>query len=644
MSKALYIAEKPSVALEFAKTLNIKGNRQDGFIESNEAVVTWCIGHMVTMSYPDKYDEKFKKWVLKDLPFLPKDYKYEVIKSVQKQFDVLEKLMNRPDISTIYVCTDSGREGEYIFRLVDQMIGAEGKTKKRVWIDSQTEEEIKKGILNAKPLSDYDNLSSAAYLRAKEDYLMGINFSRLLTLNYGRILSKRLGKDYVVIAVGRVMTCVLGMIVQREREIREFVKTPYYKIVSSFKFEQSLDYQGEWKAIEGSKFYNSDLLYKDIGFKDIESAEKFISYLKENMDELTGVVEDIKKKKETKNPPLLYNLAELQNELSKKLKINPDETLKIAQRLYENKMITYPRTDARVLSTAVTKEIDSNLKGLLRIKQICKLDSSDADINNFVEKILKQGLYKGIEKSKYVNDKAITDHYAIIPTGAGLEGFNRLTEFEKTTYLLIVRRFLAIFYPPAIFSQLSITTKIKSESFFTSSKVCIQEGYLEVLNGDKKEVNTVDDKEETLKKLKKGQRVVVDNLEIKESETSPPKKYNSGSIILAMESAGKLIEDEELREKIKGSGIGTSATRSGILNKLQQIDYIALNNKTQILTPTILGESIYDVVNASIPSLLRPELTASWEKGLGMIANGEIQPDEYMAKLESYIRKHTVKR
>ncbi|ABR47352.1 DNA topoisomerase, type IA, central domain protein [Alkaliphilus metalliredigens QYMF] len=643
MSKSLYIAEKPSVALEFAKTLNIKGNKKDGFIESNEAVVTWCIGHLVTMSYPDKYDDKYKKWVLKDLPFLPNKYKYEVIKNVKKQFDIIKTLMKRTDISTIYVCTDSGREGEYIYRLVDEMVNVKGKTKKRVWIDSQTEEEIKKGVKNAKPLDEYDNLANAAYLRAKEDYLMGINFSRLLTLSYGSALSKRLGKKYVVIAVGRVMTCVLGMVVQREREIREFVKTPYYKIISNFQLDQSMDYDGEWKAIESSNYYMSDLLYKDIGFKEVKSAEKFIRELKEDNTELTAVVETIKKKKETKNPPLLYNLAELQNELSKKLKINPDETLKVAQKLYEKKMITYPRTDARVLSNAVAKEIHSNLKGLLRVKQSCQLEPGDEGINDFIQKIVNEGLYKELQKTKYVNDKAITDHYAIIPTGEGLGSFNRLTDYEKETFLLIVRRFLAIFYPPAIFSQLSITTKIKTESFFTTSKVCIQEGYLEILNDGKKDGASSLDKEETLKKLKKGQTVKINKLEIKESETTPPKRYSSGSIILAMESAGKLIEDEELREKIKGSGIGTSATRSGILNKLQQISYIALNKKTQILTPTSLGESIYDVVDESIPSLLKPELTASWEKGLGMIANGEIQCDEYMIKLEAYIRKNTQK-
>ncbi|MGO1370031.1 DNA topoisomerase [Senegalia sp. (in: firmicutes)] len=635
MSKALYIAEKPSVAREFAKVLNIKGGKRDGYIESNDAVVSWCIGHLVTMSYPDKYDEKYKKWKMNDLPFLPDKYKYEVIENVKKQFNILESLIERNDISTIYVCTDSGREGEYIYRLVEDLIKVENKIRKRVWIDSQTEEEIKKGVKNAKSLDEYDNLSHAAYLRAKEDYLMGINFSRLLTLVYGRSLSSHLGKNHVVIAVGRVMTCVLGLIVKREREIKEFVKTPYYKISSTFQFDESIVYDGEWKAIKGSKYDMSNLLYKDIGFKEKKEAQKFLDYLKENNEYLIATIESIKKKKENKNPPLLYNLAELQNELSKKLKINPDQTLKLAQTLYEKKMITYPRTDARVLSKSVSKEIDSNLKKLSKIK--------NQKINYFIERILKENLYKNLEKTKYVNDKKITDHYAIIPTGEGLTNLNRLSSNEKYTFLLIVKRFLSIFYPPAIYSKLSIESKIKTESFFTSSKIQVQRGYLEILEDEKKESGSNNDKEESLKRLKKGQEVKIKKLKINESETSPPKRYNSGSIILAMESAGKLIEDDELREKIKGSGIGTSATRSGILNKLQKINYINLNNKTQILTPTNLGESIYDVVNESIPSLLRPELTASWEKGLEMIESGEIESQEYMKKLESYIKRNTQK-
>jgi len=643
MTKALFIAEKPSVALEFAKALDIKGNKRDGFIEADNAVVTWCIGHLVTMSYPEKYDTKFKKWTLEDLPFLPKKYKYEVIGNVKKQFEIIKAQMNRTDINTIYVCTDSGREGEYIYRLVDEMVGVDNKAKKRVWIDSQTVEEIKKGVKNAKPLTDYDNLSAAAYLRAKEDYLMGINFSRLLTLCYGGALSRELGKKYVVIAVGRVMTCVLGMIVKREREIRDFVKTPFYKVNGSFQLEEALGYDGEWKSVEGSDYFMSELLFKEIGFKEREAAEAFIQALKADNQEMVAIIDEARRKKETKNPPLLYNLAELQNELSKKLKISPDETLKIVQNLYEKKMLTYPRTDARVLSTAVAKEIDQNLKGLMKISNICKLDDSDTIIGEYVNKVVKEGLYKGLERSKYVNDKGITDHYAIIPTGQGLEAYNRLTENEKKTFIYVVRRFLAIFYPPAIFSQLTITTKIKGESFFTTSKVCVQEGYLSILGEEKKEDLLKADKEDTLKKLKKGQKVKIAELSIKESETTPPKRYNSGSIILAMENAGKLIEDEELREQIKGSGIGTSATRAEILNKLQKIAYVELNKKTQILTPTALGEMIYDVVFKSIPTLLKPELTASWEKGLSMISNGELNSEEYMQKLEAYIIKNTHK-
>ncbi|QUH26454.1 DNA topoisomerase [Serpentinicella alkaliphila] len=640
MTKALFIAEKPSVAVEFAKALDIKGKKQDGFIESDNAVVTWCIGHLVTMSYPEVYDPKYKKWNLEDLPFLPKEYKYEVISNVRKQFEIIKKQMKRKDISTIFVCTDSGREGEYIYRLVDEIIDVKDKVKKRVWIDSQTVDEIKKGVRNAKPLSEYDNLSSAAYLRAKEDYLMGINFSRLLTLCYSGSLSKELGKNYVVIAVGRVMTCVLAMIVQREREIRDFVKTTYYKINGKFNFEESLDYDGEWKVVEGSELLNSPLLYKDIGFNSKEVAENFIKELLSG-EQVNGIIEDVKRKKETKNPPLLYNLAELQNELSKKLKISPEETLKTVQNLYEKKMVTYPRTDARVLTTAVAKELDKNIKGLMSLKNIFKIDSNDSDISSYVEEVYTKGLFKGIEKTKYVNDKAVTDHYAIIPTGQGLENYNKLKDNDRKTYILIVRRFLAIFFPPAVFSQLTITTKIKSERFFTTSKVNIQEGYLPVLGEEKKEDSTKSNKEDVLKKLKKGQKVNITEVLIKEAETTPPKRYSSGSIILAMENAGKLIEDEELREQIKGSGIGTSATRAGILSKLQNIDYISLNKKTQILTPTALGEMIYDVVDKSIPTLLKPDLTASWEKGLSLISNGDIKPEEYMVKLESYISKNT---
>ena len=591
------------------------------------------------MSYPEKYDIKYKAWRLHDLPFLPEEYKYEIIANVQKQFDIIKEQMNRDDVTTIYVCTDSGREGEYIYRLVDMMVDAKSKEKKRVWIDSQTEDEIKKGVKNAKPLEAYDNLADSAFLRAKEDYLMGINFSRLLTLCYGRTLAKKLEKDHIVIAVGRVMTCVLGMIVNREREIRDFVKLPYYKVQALFEFEGSIDYDAEWKAVEGSKYHLSNQIYKEVGFTDKALAETFVNELKTSNEK--PVIEDVKKKKETKNPPLLYNLAELQNELSKKLKQSPDQTLKIAQNLYEKKLITYPRTDARVLSTAVCKEILSNLKGLTQLDKVASLDEKDKALPEYALEVINSNKHKGLEKTKYVNDKAITDHYAIIPTGQGLSTYNKLPGIEKEVYILIVRRFLAIFFPPAIYNQLSITTKLGEERFFSTSKVCTSEGFQVILNDEKKEDDSKQDKAEILKKLKKGQTVLVKELDIKESETTPPKRYNSGSIILAMENAGKLIEDDELREQIKGSGIGTSATRAEILSKLEKIDYISLNKKTQILTPTTLGESIYDVVAGSIPSLLRPELTASWEKGLSMIASGDIKNDEYMKKLESYIQKNT---
>ena len=591
------------------------------------------------MSYPEKYDIKYKAWRLHDLPFLPEEYKYEIIANVQKQFDIIKEQMNRDDVTTIYVCTDSGREGEYIYRLVDMMVDAKSKEKKRVWIDSQTEDEIKKGVKNAKPLGAYDNLADSAFLRAKEDYLMGINFSRLLTLCYGRTLAKKLEKDHIVIAVGRVMTCVLGMIVNREREIRDFVKLPYYKVQALFEFEGFIDYDAEWKAVEGSRYHLSNQIYKEVGFTDKALAETFVNELKASNEK--PVIEDVKKKKETKNPPLLYNLAELQNELSKKLKQSPDQTLKIAQNLYEKKLITYPRTDARVLSTAVCKEILSNLKGLTQLDKVASLDEKDKTLPEYALEVINSNKHKGLEKTKYVNDKAITDHYAIIPTGQGLSTYNKLPGIEKEVYILIVRRFLAIFFPPAIYNQLSITTKLGDERFFSTSKVCTSEGFQVILNDEKKEDDSKQDKAEILKKLKKGQTVLVKELDIKESETTPPKRYNSGSIILAMENAGKLIEDDELREQIKGSGIGTSATRAEILSKLEKIDYISLNKKTQILTPTTLGESIYDVVAGSIPSLLRPELTASWEKGLSMIASGDIKNDEYMKKLESYIQKNT---
>lgn len=638
MAKALYIAEKPSVAQEFAKALKLKTTKKDGYLEAEDAVITWCVGHLVTMSYPEEYDEKLKKWSLDTLPFIPKEFKYEVIDNVKKQFNIVKSLLHREDIDTIYVCTDSGREGEYIYRLVEQKAQVNGKVRKRVWIDSQTEEEILKGIRTAKDLSEYDNLAQSAYLRAKEDYLMGINFSRLLSLKYGNTIANYLNERYCVISVGRVMTCVLGMIVRREREIREFVKTPFYRVLGNFESNEK-ELEAEWKAVAGSKYFESPKLYKENGFKSIEDAKELINYLSDETP-IIGEVLSVEKKKENKNPPLLYNLAELQNDCSKMFKISPDETLKIVQELYEKKLVTYPRTDARVLSSAVAKEIHKNISGLKNYEHI----------SAFAEEILANGSYKGIAKSRYVNDKQITDHYAIVPTGQGLGALRALPPTALKVYETITRRFLSIFYPPAVYQKIALTIKVKEESFFANFKVLVDEGYLKVAGNsfDKKkdEKGTEDSKcdeemFEILKTLKKGSKMPVKEFNIKEGETSPPKRYNSGSIILAMENAGQLIEDEELRAQIKGSGIGTSATRAEILKKLVNNKYIALNKKTQILTPTLLGEMIYDVVNASIRSLLNPELTASWEKGLTYVANGEISSDEYMEKLEKFIVSRT---
>ena len=607
MGKSVYIAEKPSVAQEFAKALKLNTRKKDGYLESDEAIVTWCVGHLVTMSYPEVYDEKYKRWSLETLPFMPKEFKYEVIPNVKKQFQIVSGVLNRQDVDTIYVCTDSGREGEYIYRLVEQMAEVKGKKRKRVWIDSQTEEEILRGIREAKDLEEYDNLSASAYLRAKEDYLMGINFSRLLTLKYGNSISNYLGHKYTVLSVGRVMTCVLGMVVRREREIREFVKTPFYRVLSSISLEEK-NFDGEWKAVKGSKYFESLDLYKENGFKEKVKAEELIAYLSDG-EPLTCTVTAIEKKKEKKNPPLLYNLAELQNECSKRFKISPDETLRIVQELYEKKLVTYPRTDARVLSTAVAKEIHKNLNGL------SKYDMASP----YLKDIVAFGSHKGLEKTRYVNDKQITDHYAIIPTGQGLQALNSVSHTARQVYDTIVRRFLSIFYPPAVYQKVSITTKIKEESFFSNFKVLAEEGYLKVVgtgNAGKQDSESDMDMNffELLQTVKKGTVLPVKELTIKEGETSPPKRYNSGSIILAMENAGQLIEDEDLRAQIKGSGIGTSATRAEILKKLIHIKYLMLNKKTQIITPTLLGEMVFDVVEHSIRSLLNPELTASWEK------------------------------
>lgn len=638
MNKSVFIAEKPSVAQEFAKALKVKTTRHDGYLESENTIVTWCVGHLVTMSYPEVYDIKYKRWALETLPFLPGEFKYEVIPSVKKQFKIVKGLLNRPDVDTIYVCTDSGREGEYIYRLVAQMAGVKGKKEKRVWIDSQTEEEIIRGIKEAKDLSAYDNLSASAYLRAKEDYLMGINFSRLLTLKYGNSISNYLQTNYTVLSVGRVMTCVLGMIVRREREIREFVKTPFFRVISTVDVEGQT-FEGEWRAVKGSRYFESFDLYKENGFQKREKAEELIAYLSQPLP-LTCEILSIEKKKEKKNPPLLFNLAELQNECSKRFKISPDETLRIVQELYEKKLVTYPRTDARVLSTAVAKEIHKNLNGLSKYEMA----------GPFLSDILRFGSHKGLEKTRYVNDKQITDHYAIIPTGQGLPALQAVAPTARQVYDLIVRRFLSIFYPPAVYQKVSIVTKRKEEQFFSSFKVLAEEGYLKVTGvpGTKKGEDAGEDNENQdedlfslVQKLRKGMQLNVQGFQIKEGETSPPKRYNSGSIILAMENAGQLIEDEELRAQIKGSGIGTSATRAEILKKLIHIKYLALNKKTQIITPTLLGEMVFDVVGHSIRSLLNPELTASWEKGLNYVAEGEITPEEYMVKLERFVQNHT---
>ena len=644
MGKALFIAEKPSVAQEFAKALKVRGKKGDGFIESDNAVVTWCVGHLVTMSYPEAYDPALKRWSLDTLPFLPKSFKYEVIGDVKKQFRIVKELLNRPDVETIYVCTDSGREGEYIYRLVEQMAGVKGKKRRRVWIDSQTEEEILRGIREAKDLSEYDDLAASAYLRAKEDYLMGINFSRVLTLKYGPAVASYLREKRAVLSVGRVMTCVLGMVVRREREIRCFVKTPFYRIIGYFDAEgdENAVIEAEWKAVEGSRYWKSPLLYKENGFKEESGAKECIRYLSEQPME--GVLTGLEKKKETKNPPLLYNLAELQNDCSKMFKISPDETLKIVQELYEKKLVTYPRTDARVLSTAVAKEISRNISGL----------RSFPLLSGFVSEVMENGRYQSIAKTKYVNDKQITDHYAIIPTGQGLSALKNTGSLSLKVYEVIARRFLSIFYPPAVYQKISLNIEKQGEHFFANYRILAEPGYLKVAVAPTKKQEDDKDKEKDkeidpgsdekagsllrlLSGLKKGQKLELLKMEIKEGETSPPKRYTSGSMILAMENAGQLIEDENLRAQIKGSGIGTSATRAEILKKLCNIKYLSLAKKTQFITPTLLGEMVFDVCSASMKQLLNPELTASWEKGLTLVAEGAITSDEYMQKLERFV-------
>ncbi len=651
------------MAQQFAAALKIAGRRADGYIESDTAIVTWCVGHLITMSYPESYNPAYKRWSLETLPFLPKEFKYQVIENVSKQFGIVKGLLNRKDVDTIYICTDSGREGEYIYRLVAQMAGVDGKKHKRVWIDSQTEEEILRGIKNARDWKDYDNLAASAYLRAKEDYLMGINFSRLLTLKYGPSVSRYMKTERTVLSVGRVMTCVLGMVVRRERENRDFVKTPFYRVIGGFQ-SAGMDFDGEWRSAEGSRYFQSPYLYKDNGFKEKKYAEELITALQKNVP-LTAVLKKMEKKKETKNPPLLYNLAELQNDCSRLFKISPDETLRIAQELYEKKLVTYPRTDARVLSTAVAKEIYKNIGGLRNF----------GPVQPYAEEIMARKAFQNIGKSRYVNDKQITDHYAIIPTGQGFGALRSLAPLAVKVYERIARRFLSVFYPAAVYQRYMLELEADREHFFAGFKVLAEQGYLKVADvsqagkqnaalaekgredkgkddpkktGQEREESELNRKNQEnpafiamLNTLRKGSILPLKSLTIKEGETSPPKRYSSGSMILAMENAGQLIEDEELRAQIKGSGIGTSATRAEILKKLVNIGYLSLNGKTQIITPTLLGELIFEVVNGSIRQLLNPELTASWEKGLAYVAEGTITPEEYMQKLEHFVAGRT---
>ena len=631
MPKKLIITEKPSVAMEFAKVLKITANRKNGYIESDEWIITWCVGHLVTMSYPEVYDEKLKFWRLDTLPFIPHEWKYEIIPAVQNQFNIVQSLLQREDVEEIYNAGDSGREGEYIQRLVFMMAKPNPKAKiKRVWIDSQTEEEIQRGIREAKDESEYDSLSDSAYLRAKEDYLIGINFSRLLSIIYGRKVAREINEEKASISIGRVMTCVLGMVVSREREIRNFVKTKYYKIIGEFGNDDGT-FKAEWKVNEKSKMFESTKLYNESGFKKEDDAKEFIKDLAGKK----AVITELKKSKQKENAPLLFNLAEIQNECTKRFKIKPDETLEIIQNLYEKKLVTYPRTDARVLSTAVAKEISKNLNGLVK-------GYKNEEVQKLLNKMIAEKYSTNLVKTKYVNDSKITDHYAIIPTGQGYENYDALPELHKRVYKIIVKRFLSIFYPAAEYSKINVTVKVDEETFYANGKVCIKRGYLDILK-PKNETEESDASKENnnnldiLSTLKKGEKVLINNFETKDAETSPPTRYNSGTMILAMENAGKLIEDEELREQIKGAGIGTSATRAEIIKKLERIKYININNKTQIITPTEKGEKIFDIVYSSMPDMLNPKLTASWEKGLDMVAKKEIKSDEFMTKLEKYI-------
>ncbi len=637
--KNLYIAEKPSVAREFAKALKVSGGKQDGYIEDEHSIVTWCVGHLVTMSYPEVYDPALARWSMETIPFIPKQFQYEVIGNAAKQFQIVKGLLNREDVGCIYVCTDSGREGEYIYRLVDQMAGVDPKKeRKRVWIDSQTEEEILRGVREAKQLSEYDNLGAAAYSRAKEDYLMGINFSRVLTLKYGFAVKNYLNESRSgAISVGRVMTCVLGMVVQRERAIREFVKTPFYRVIATVAAgEDSFD--AEWRAVDGSAYYQSPKLYKENGFLKKETAEELIEKLKQPLP-LKAEIEKIEKKVEKKNPPMLYNLADLQNDCSRLFKISPDETLKLVQELYEKKLVTYPRTDARVLSTAVSKEIYKNIQGLKGYTPVAK----------YAEIIMETGSYKTIAKTKYVNDKQITDHYAIIPTGQGLGALQSMSHTGQGVYELISRQFLSVFYPAAEYQKAALTLQRSGERFFAGFRVLYKQGFLEVAGNAFTRKKGDEEEEEkfspaliqAIAGMKKGMQLDIRDFEIREGETKPPSRYTSGTLVIAMEKAGSDIEEEELRDYMKGSGIGTSATRAEIIKKLMNIGYMALNKKTQIVTPTLKGEMIYDIVYYSINALLQPKLTASWEKGLGQVERGEITEEHYMQILENFVAKKT---
>lgn len=640
MSKKLIITEKPSVARDFARVLGVAGKR-DGYIENDDYVISWCVGHLVEMVYPEEYDMKYKNWRLEDLPFLPKDYKYGVIKRSADQYRIINGLLHRDDIDTVYWAGDSGKEGQTIEENIRNYGGVrDGMTELRVWIDSMTDEEVRRGIAEAKPMSDYALLGESGIMRAIEDYSLGINFSRALSVKYGKLINDAAAtKSYTAIAIGRVMTCVLGMVVRREREIRNFVKTPFFRVVGSF---SDANIFAEWKAVKGSAFFESPLLYKENGFKKKESAQMLIDRLKGK----PAVIDSIESGTSKKRAPLLFNLTELQAECTKRFKISPSQTLDIAQELYEKKLTTYPRTDARVLTTAVAKEISKNIRGL----------SGVSEVSTFANNVLENGMFKGIEKSCYTDDSKVTDHYAIIPTGQ-TSALGSLSPLARNVYLLICRRFLSIFYPSAEYRTAKLQVRVDVEKFFATAKVLVKPGYLEVAgipsekNAENNEGNGETDNDVGISKedfvrfvegARKGDPISVNDYLIKEGTTSPPKRYTSGDLVSAMENAGNLIEDDELREQIKKKGIGTPATRAGIIDKLIKIRYLN-QGKNQIITPGNLGEMIYEVVDLSIPTLLNPEMTASWEKGLEGIYNGSVDGREYRSKLEDYIRRETNK-